>query len=424
MKKYLIIALGFIFSGSVYAQDYQISFTGSGQSSTVDSVQVTNLAQGTTAALMGSDVLNLVGTVGLHEITLTDNQMRVYPNPMNESSTIEFYNPNKALTTILITDNVGKTLGKYSSILGKGVQAFSIQGLRSGCYQINIRNSKVIYNTSLISVGKARNILSLKYEGKVSDYGSENLFKRSKNLIQMQYNDGERLLFKALSSNYARILTLVPSESQIVDFGFIECTDSDDNTYPVVTIGDQTWMAENLKTTHYRNGDEIPNVTDNHQWCILTTGAYCWLVNDINWKDAFGAFYNWYTVDDSRGLCPAGWHTPSDAEWTILTDYLGDANLAGGKMKSTRTWPDAHPRWDTPNTGATNECGFSGLPCGIRSINGGGTFQLAGEQGSFWSSSENGSIYAMERGLSYFSSSVYRTYNYNQIGFSVRCLRD
>ncbi|MBK9358859.1 MAG: fibrobacter succinogenes major paralogous domain-containing protein [Bacteroidales bacterium] len=331
MKEYLIVVLGFIFSGSVYAQDYQISFTGSGQSSTVDSVQVTNLAQGTTATLMGSDKLYLVGTIGLHEITLTDNRMKVYPNPMNESSTIEFYNPNEELTTLLITDNIGKTLGKYSTVLGKGVQAFSIQGLRSGCYQINIRNSKVIYNTSLISVGNESSGICLKYERIISDNSIENPFKSSENLIQMQYNQGERLLFRGFSSNHARILTLVPTENQIVDFEFIECTDFDNNSYPVVTIGDQTWMAENLKVSHYRNGDSIPNVTGYMQWDGLNTGAYCWYDNEISWKDIFGALYNWYAVIDSRGLCPAGWHTPTNTEWTILSDYLGGISIAGVK---------------------------------------------------------------------------------------------
>ncbi len=422
MKEYLIVVLGFIFSGSVYAQDYQISFTGSGQSSTVDSVQVTNLAQGTTATLMGSDKLYLVGTIGLHEITLTDNRMKVYPNPMNESSTIEFYNPNEELTTLLITDNIGKTLGKYSTVLGKGVQAFSIQGLRSGCYQINIRNSKVIYNTSLISVGNESSGICLKYERIISDNSIENPFKSSENLIQMQYNQGERLLFRGFSSNHARILTLVPTENQIVDFEFIECTDFDNNSYPVVTIGDQTWMAENLKVSHYRNGDSIPNVTGYMQWDGLNTGAYCWYDNEISWKDIYGALYNWYAVIDSRGLCPAGWHTPTNTEWTILSDYLGGISIAGGKMKSTRKQPDTHPRWTTPNTGATNESGFTGLPGGIRDI--GGSCYEMGPSGYFWSSSEFSSFGAFYSYLSFDSSILFKTAYTKEIGRSVRCLRD
>jgi len=422
MKSVLILTFLLIISQNIIAQDYQIGFTGSGQSSTVDSVLVINLEQGTSVTLMGTDVLSLIGTVGLHEATLTDNHMSVYPNPMNESSTIEFYNPDKGLTTVRISDIAGKTLAKYNSALDKGVQGFSIQGLPSGCYQINIRNSKVSCNTSLISVGNESSIPSIKYKGKVSDDGSENLVKRSKNIIQMEYTDGERLLFRGMSSSQARIITLIPTENQILDFEFIECTDFDNNSYPVVTIGDQTWMAENLKTTHYLNGDEIPNVIENSQWENLSTGAFCWVTNDLSWKDAYGALYNWYAVDDNRELCPAGWHVPTYDEWTILTDFLGGFYIAGGNMKSTRTEPDAHPRWILPNTGATNESGFSALPGGIRNTS--GAFFTPGRFGYFWSSSE---AISWEAWYLYIDTSwsVFNISTFNEgSGFSVRCLRD
>ncbi|MBW6492809.1 MAG: PKD domain-containing protein [Lentimicrobium sp.] len=199
-------------------------------------------------------------------------------------------------------------------------------------------------------------------------------------------------------------------------------TDIDGNVYQTVIIGTQEWMAENLKVTHYSNGDAIPNVTGDSQWGALTTGAYCWYDNDINWKNAYGALYNWYAAVDSRGLCPVGWHVPTDAEWTILTNYLGGSNVAGGKMKSTRTEPDAHPRWNLPNTGATNESGFSGLPGGNRDYS--GTFYYHGWTGFFWSSSEFSSDFAWYRDLYYYDSSVGRNYYYKQNGFSVRCLRD
>jgi len=161
-------------------------------------------------------------------------------------------------------------------------------------------------------------------------------------------------------------------------------TDIDDNEYQTVKIGDQWWMAENLKTTRYRNGDAIPANLDNAQWQNTTSDAYAVYphgdVDGINSEeemvDAYGKLYNWYAVDDERGLCPTGWHIPSDDEWKQLEMYLGmtreDADNPGsisrgidegGKMKSIRTEPDTHPRWDSPNEGVTNESGFSGLPC-------------------------------------------------------------
>lgn len=201
---------------------------------------------------------------------------------------------------------------------------------------------------------------------------------------------------------------------------FIDSRDGE--IYNIIKIGTQIWMAENLKATHYSNGDDIPNIIEGGQLSGFTIGAYCWYNNDISWKDAYGALYNWYAVVDSRELCPDGWHTPADAEWTILTDYLGGENIAGGKMKSTRTVPDAHPRLDSPNTGATNESGFSGLPGGTR--NDYGTFYSHGRYGYFWSSSEASSNYAWTRSLFYHSSNVFRFNANKQHGFSVRCLRD
>lgn len=136
-------------------------------------------------------------------------------------------------------------------------------------------------------------------------------------------------------------------------------TDYDGNVYQTVLIGDQCWMMENLKVTHYRNGDPIPHVTDGVTWGNLTSGAYCNYNNDEGNVATYGRLYNWYAVDDSRNIAPAGWHVPSDAEWQTLVDYLGGDAVAGGKMKEAGT-----THWASPNTGATNESGFTALPGG------------------------------------------------------------
>ena len=194
------------------------------------------------------------------------------------------------------------------------------------------------------------------------------------------------------------------------------CVDIDGNIYETVIIGDQEWMAENLKVTRYRNGDDIEYVTDNDQWANLSTGAYCYYNNDANNSDTFGSLYNWYAVNDSRGLAPEGWRVPTDDEWQTLVDYLGGSSVAGGKMKEAGT---AH--WNSPNTGATNESGFTALPGGYRSGN--GNFFNLGNNGYFWSATEYSTYYAWSRELSYNYAQVYRYYN-KQHGFSVRCIRD
>ena len=191
-------------------------------------------------------------------------------------------------------------------------------------------------------------------------------------------------------------------------------TDIDGNAYPTVKICNQTWTAKNLNVSHYRNGDIIPQVTDPAIWPTITTGAWCWYDNDsTNYGANYGKLYNWYAVNDPRGLAPEGWHVPSDGEWTILTNCLGGSSVAGGKMKETGT-----NFWVSPNTGATNSSGFSALPAGLRHYP--GSFEAVGTKVYFWSSANY--IY---RGLDYDLNSVtYRNdgnYNY---GFSVRCIKD
>lgn len=206
-------------------------------------------------------------------------------------------------------------------------------------------------------------------------------------------------------------------------------TDIDGNVYNTVIIGTQEWMAENLKVTHYRNGDAIQNVTDATEWSNLTTGAYCNYDNDANNAITYGSLYNWYAVNDSRNIAPEGWHVPSDAEWKTLEMYLGmsqsDADAEGwrgtdegGKMKETGT-----TRWNSPNTGATNESGFSALPGGYRRIY--GTYLSMSYYAKFWSSTEFYSYGAWSRHLHYDYSGVYRCdFDYGENGFSVRCVRD
>jgi uncharacterized protein (TIGR02145 family) len=196
-------------------------------------------------------------------------------------------------------------------------------------------------------------------------------------------------------------------------------TDVDGNVFQVVTIGTQVWMSENLKVTHYRNGDPIPNVTDAATWANFGAGAFCNYDNDANTVSVYGRLYNWHAVSDSRGLAPAGWHVASEAEWQTLIDYLGGAAVAGGKLKEFGT---AH--WSAPNLGATNESRFTALPTGIRYI--GGTFYGVGTEDGFWSSTEisSGSIDAWYYGLGHNDGAIWRHNHHKQIGFSVRCVKD
>jgi uncharacterized protein (TIGR02145 family) len=196
---------------------------------------------------------------------------------------------------------------------------------------------------------------------------------------------------------------------------------------PNVGIGSQVWTTQNLSVVRYRNGDIIPQITDPTQWAALTTGAWCWYNNDsATYAATYGRLYNWYAVNDARGLAPQGYHIPSDAEWNKLVKYLDagadttcsgctQSTIGGGAMKSTTGW-------NAPNTGATNSTGFAGLPGGCRGIS--GSFFNIGANGYWWSSTEKDTTYAWSRFLLYNSSVVYRNYNTKSLGYSVRCVRD
>ncbi|MEN9333014.1 MAG: hypothetical protein RLY35_194 [Bacteroidota bacterium] len=200
----------------------------------------------------------------------------------------------------------------------------------------------------------------------------------------------------------------------------------DGRTYDLVEIGGQCWFADNLATDQYRNGDPIPTGLDNTTWQNTTAGAYAIYNNDPANDVIYGKLYNWYTTVDSRGLCPTGWHVPTDCEWMYLESSLGmsvaDQETGGFRGTNEGGVLKATTNWNSPNTGATNSSGFNALPGGYRY--GYGTYYGIGNNGYWWSSTEDDSYYAWYRGLSYSSSLVGRYSNFKHYGCSVRCIRD
>lgn len=188
-----------------------------------------------------------------------------------------------------------------------------------------------------------------------------------------------------------------------------------------VKIGSQTWMAKNLDVGTFANGDAIPEAKTAAEWMAAGDAqkpAWGYYDNDPANGKTYGRLYNWYAVSDPRGLCPQGWHVPTDAEWTTLESYLGGA--AGGKLKETGTF-----HWQSPNTGATNSSGFSALPGGF--WHGNGVFYSLGSDASFWSATSGSSGIAWNRSLDYISSDIDgydAIWDNKEYGFSVRCVAD
>jgi uncharacterized protein (TIGR02145 family) len=191
-------------------------------------------------------------------------------------------------------------------------------------------------------------------------------------------------------------------------------TDIDGNVYPTKRIGGQLWMAENLRVTHFRNGDPITEVSAQNDWAVLDSGAYCSYGDETGNADTYGLLYNWHAVSDSRSLAPTGWHIPTDKEWQILIDFLGGSALAGDAMKDSSGWGKSG--------NGSNLSKFTARPGGVRYSS--GLYDGIGYSASFWSSSRVGDDGAWGRRLSYLSPVVGRDDGNRLDGFSVRCVRD
>lgn len=212
------------------------------------------------------------------------------------------------------------------------------------------------------------------------------------------------------------IVSCKKDDDPAVDAHSGQVTDIDGNVYKTVKIGSQIWMAENLKTTRYSDGAEIPNVTENDVWAGLNTDAFTWYSNSSNtYGESYGALYNWYAVGKGN-LCPTGWHVPTDGEWKTLTDFLGGELVSGGKLKEATT-----DYWLSPNTGATNETGFSALPGGFREN---GSFIFIRKYGYYWTSSDGSASGTWTREMNFEHGEVKRFSRAKKSGLSVRCIKN
>jgi uncharacterized protein (TIGR02145 family) len=215
------------------------------------------------------------------------------------------------------------------------------------------------------------------------------------------------------------------------DLTYGSMTDQEGNVYKTIVIGTQEWMAENLNTSIYRNGDAITTSLDNAAWTSTTGGAWTYYNNDVSYACPYGKLYNWHACVDARQLCPVGWHVPTDADWSLMINFLDPLanggtnfpNSAGGKMKSIGTIQTGTGLWYSPNQSATNSSGFSGFPGGGRGLF--GVYAGMDFGGYWWSSSDTDAFSgAWYRDLGYPNEGVNRSYEDKQRGYSVRCLRD
>jgi uncharacterized protein (TIGR02145 family) len=293
--------------------------------------------------------------------------------------------------------------GNYSDLSGKPNIKDSIQSFGfSGNYS-DLTNKPTLWDSSYFSI---------KFTPDLNLYATKNMmFQNITNVAEPV--DAHDVATKAYVDELKRTVSDLQNTMKAGGMVF----DTVGNSYYTVIIGTQTWMSENLRTTKYNDGTDIPLVTDNTAWSNLTTPGYCWYNNNQGaYSNPYGALYNFYTVNTGK-LCPTGWRVPTSAEWSALSTFLGGNTVAGGKLKETGT-----VHWTTPNTGATDEVSFHGLPAGYRNTD--GSMGYLGTYTDLWSSSETTATVAAGFTLVYNTT----TFNLNgflkKLGFAVRCIKD
>jgi len=432
----LVSVLNQIQVSKVNAQNYLISFTGTGESDTVSTVEVENMSSGASLILNGNDILHLIAPTGN---STTENNyssvLRIYPNPLISESTVEIFPPEEGGTMIKVYDITGKTVAQSHFFLEKSRQEFRLSGLNIGLYMVDVLGHSYRFSGKLLCSSKTAGIPKIEIisapnktiDGMTLKKGAIDSLK----IVDMPYTSGDRLKYTVSSGIYRTIKTDIPTNDQVIAFKFIPCTDGDNNNYPVVEIGDQIWMAENLKTTRYNDGTPIPLITENDEWRNLKTPGVCWYGNTrVDNEPYFGALYNWFAANTPE-LCPIGWHIPSDTEWKTLEMVLGmtrqESEATGFRGIDQGTQLKSTTGWDFQGNG-NNTSGFAGLPSGARWSDT-GNFHSIGIFSGWWSSTEIFGDGAVSRYLFFCHGTVNRSADYScymskQNGFSVRCIKD
>ena len=441
MKIFVGVLFLFLLAFSVRSQDYKISFAGSGASSSVDSVKVENLSQCTSLTMAGTDTLLLASDVGIRQVDNPgDFSMKVIPNPSPGTFAVLIKSGTYNTVTIGLWDLFGKMILETGASLSPGNNHFTLGGLAGGQYILETRSGSAFQSMKVISTATTGGTPSMVRSGllvfkagsnSVQTIQTVNNPKGVLSLIPMQFNSGDTLKLTGKSGIYRTVCMLFPISDQTVTFTFTSCTDADSNHYAVVQIGSQLWMQENLKTTKYRDGSDIPNVTDSAEWATITSGAYCNYHNLPEEGDKYGRLYNFYAVNDTRKICPQGWHVASHSEWHIMEKYLdntvdttaimGTGHLIGRILKE-----GCETRWQyLDTTYGINPAGFTALCANFRSANGGWSLAPGNNHDTtFWTATAYTTGSAWSHGLRWCYSDIYVIFPMNRAGFSVRCVRD
>ncbi|HEY5509349.1 MAG TPA: FISUMP domain-containing protein [Paludibacter sp.] len=435
----IVASLVFITCFKSQALNYTINFTGTGASPTVGSVIVQNLTQGTTVTVPTGSSLNLVvSSTAVEQFNADNLGLNILQRGTDGKATLSFVINKPGNTQVAVYSIEGRKIASNNYYLNQGFNSFELT-LPCGLFLVQVHGNDFSYSGKIISP------LSIVNTPTIKQTGTQPAIQRTKSIINagttMAYTIGDQLLYKGISGNYSTIVTDVPTSSKTTNFNFVPCQDADGNNYTVVNIGTQTWMAENLKTTKYRNGESISNFQANADWAPadpfqVVSSAWCDYNNDPANGLKYGKLYNWYAAVDSRNIAPSGWHVASDAEWTTLFDTV---YYALPLIRPTITYNQSISAIpliaDTSVVkNGVNAAGFSALPSKTRFQD--GSFYLNGNQnlnfGSLYLTTTNSSTSGTS--TSGIPSPIIRSFDFfnltadkgvsisGRIGGAIRCL--
>jgi len=420
MKKGIVLLKPFIFLFSIlnvlssFATDYTVSFSGSGLSSTVDSVVVQNLKLGIKITVPQGSVLNLVDVTAIDQLIAGNKSMIIFPNPMLENATMSFYAKQSGKTSINVIGLDGKSITSFSSVLNEGNNSFQIS-LPIGFYVIQVIGNSFFYSSKVISHA-AKECKAIIINN--SSEQQTKVPKKIKNTIySIPYTSGDYLIYRGFSGNFSNYKSDITADNKNINFDFSECKDANGRNYPTVMIGTQIWMAENLAYL-----PTVNNLIDGSEDEGYETIPF-YYVNGYNGTDivtakstsyykTYGVLYNY---NAALIAAPKGWHLPTNDEWMVLRNFLGGVFCDGKTLKSTTGWI-----W--PNMATNSNC-FNALPGGNRG--GGGSVNEIGYRATWWCSTESiGTPWICNWNMFNNSTNLGQGRDEKSMGFSIRCIKD
>jgi uncharacterized protein (TIGR02145 family) len=425
MKTALSILLICCLAVSGRAQDISVTFSASGSATKIDSVAATNLATDQSVTIPGDATLVLASNTGIQSMPGLSEAIMVYPNPFSGITTLNAVIPTSQIIEVKVMDLMARVLAQSRIGVQPGLHEFGVSVDKIGIYLVSIVTDDGPATVRILCSEATSGGVCLNHKGMSQgipgNAGSRDL-KSSLSSHTLGYTPGDVIHYRCMSGEMTTIVTDTLPKTGNYPVEFVSCQDEGGKNYPVVKIGSQTWMAENLAY--------LPEVSPGTEGSDTDPNYY---VNGYQGSDLneamsqagyrlYGVLYNW---EAARVSCPAGWNLPSDDEWNIMDKYLGmseeDANAmdprnsgdVGRKLKSSKGWES--------NGNGDNSSGFTGVPGGIRNED--GAFYYLGSSAYFWTSSDEGDFKAWGRCLHFHDNGEKRGNTYRRIGFAVRCIR-